>query len=142
MNRDEARRLRGEFEEQIGESGQGKTRAERTLRTSVRGRRDDNDDNFRVVGNSVFLFYKPATVIKLPAGGGSTVCIQHDKPDPPYVDATTFGLEEGFYLLDDGTIVLRVQSDGSRIDLIVDDVSDDAPGTAPSPADDGYNYRC
>ena len=110
-----------------------------------RGRRRraaDDSDNFVTISGNHFFFYKPATVVRLPDRAGEAtkpdlvIRIRRDAPSAGVaLRASEFGLDEGFYIMDDGSVVILVPSDGKTIDLLVE--GDKGPIT-----DDGLNYKC
>lgn len=107
-------------------------------------RSSDGSENIVTHLDNHFFLYKPATVVRLPTTTGTETAttpdfemrIQRDKPeDDVALDARQFGLDEGFYILKDGTGVIRVPNDGSKIECFVE-------GNKGTVADDGFNYKC
>jgi len=124
-------------------AGSPKSRAETTLMRSVtESERGGEGDNVRDHKGNRFFFYKKASVVRLPiiADQNTNVRVQRDRPDDADIalDAHTFGLEEGFYVLKDGTVVMLMPQDGRKIDVVVQG----KPADPSAVADDGYNYKC
>jgi len=91
------------------------------------------------VCDNYFYFFKDATVVRLHEPDKKPNCevrVQREIPTDIEIDSSTIdGMKEGFYVLDDGTVVIRMPEDGSAIEFFIED-------GAGAIADDGLNYGC
>lgn len=97
-------------------------------------------ENVHKTQDNYFFFYQTATVVRLPRSTDPkpdfVLRIAHAAPQTGVAArATDYGLQDGFYIMDDGSVVIRVPEDGSVIECFVE-------GDKGTIADDGFNYKC